>query len=146
MTKIERSIIIEKPLEEVFQYASDWQKWPDWFEGVSDFKPTTESAKGNGTRYRYQVKMMGLKLNLETEIYDYETNRGWCGKSLKGMPHRTSWFFEAANRGTRFTYGLEYTLPIPLLGDVIDQYIMQPQWIKIIEKSLQNLNHKLQES
>jgi hypothetical protein len=45
MTQIEKSILILTPLEKVFAYASDYQKWEEWFEGVSDFKPTTEIAE-----------------------------------------------------------------------------------------------------
>jgi hypothetical protein len=51
MTKIEKSIIINKSIDEVFTYASDWEKWSDWFEGISDFMPTTETKKRNGTKY-----------------------------------------------------------------------------------------------
>jgi hypothetical protein len=35
-------------------------------------------------------------------------------------------------------------LPIPLLSSIFDKFIMKPLWIKIIEKSLQNLNQKFQ--
>jgi hypothetical protein len=94
MTRIEKSIIIKKPIDEVFSYASDWEKWSDWFEGVSDFKPTTETKKGNGTRYAYKVKMMGLTVQVETEIHDFVLNKGWIGKGTKGIPSQTQWIFE----------------------------------------------------
>ena len=68
MTRIEKSIIINKPVEAVFKYASDWERWSDWFEGVSDFKPMTETTSGNGARYAYKAKMMGLNVKVETEI------------------------------------------------------------------------------
>jgi uncharacterized membrane protein len=141
-TRIEKSIMINKPIGEVFSYASDWQKWAEWFEGVSDFKPTTEIKKGNGARYAYKAKMMGLSVPVETEIHDFVTNKGWTGKATKGMSHKTQWIFEATAEGTKFTYALEYKLPIPVLGTVIDKHMMQPQWNKIIEKSLENLSNK----
>jgi len=39
---------------------------------------------------------------------------------------------------------LEYKLPFPLLSSPFEKYIMKPQWNRIIEKSLQNLNKKFQ--
>lgn len=81
MTRIERSIIINKAIEIVFAYASNYKNWADWFEGVSDFHPTTQTTKGNGTRYAYKAKMMGLNVKVETEIYNYVENAGWDGKS-----------------------------------------------------------------
>ena len=144
MTRIEKSIIINKPVDEVFDYASDWAKWADWFEGVSDFKPTTEIRKGNGARYAYKAKMMGLNVKVETEIQNFVINQGWTGKGTKGVPTQTQWIFEKSEQGTRFTYVLEYKLPFPLLSSLFDNYIMKPQWNRIIEKSLRNLNQKFQ--
>ena len=141
-TRIENSIIIKKNIDEVFSYASDWEKWSDWFEGVSDFKPMTETKKGNGAHYTYKAKMMGLNVQVDTEIHKFVTNKGWIGKSTKGIPFETQWVFETNDEGTKFTYVLEYKLPIPLLGPLFDKFILKPQWIKIIEKSLQNLNQK----
>ena len=143
MTRIEKSIVIKKTIDEVFNYASDWEKWSDWFEGVSDFKPTTETKKGNGTRYSYKANVMGLNMKVETEIHDFVANKGWIGKATKGLPHQTQWIFEKIDEGTKFTYVLEYKLPIPILNHLLDKFIVKPQWVKILEKSLQNLNQKL---
>jgi len=142
MTRIEKSIVIKKTIDEVFNYASDYEKWSDWFEGVSDFKPTTETKKGNGTRYSYKANVMGLNMKVETEIHDFVANKGWIGKATKGLPHQTQWIFEKIDEGTKFTYVLEYKLPIPILGPLFDKLIAKPQWIKIIEKSLRNPNQK----
>jgi TolB-like protein len=98
----------------------------------------------NGTRYAYKAKMMGLTVLVETEIHDFVLNKGWIGKGTKGIPSQIQWIFETDEAGTKFTYVLEYKLPIPLLSSIFDKLIMKPQWIKIIEKSLQNLNQKFQ--
>ena len=91
MTHIEESIIINSPIEEVFKYTSDYQHWPEWFEGVSKFTSTTDITRGNGTRYAYKAKLMGLWAKVETEIQDFVPNQGWNGKSTKGLPHKTHW-------------------------------------------------------
>lgn len=129
-------------MDKVFNYASDYQKWQEWFEGVSNFKPTTESTKGNRTRYAYKAKMMGFIVGLETEIHDFVENKGWTGVSTKGMPHQTFWNFESVDSGTKMTYALEYALDIPLIGKWLDNAFIKPQWEKIISKSLEiyNLN------
>lgn len=145
MTKVEKSIFIPKPVGEVFEYASDWERWEDWFEGVSDFKPVTETKKGNGTRYAYKAKMMGLSVKVETEVFDFVADKGWTGKATKGMPHQTQWIFESASGGTKLTYVLYYKLTFPLIGPLFDKLFMKPQWEKLLEKSLQNLAGKFQQ-
>jgi hypothetical protein len=76
MTRIEHSIIIKVPLRDVFNYASDWRRWSEWFEGVSNFRPTTAVEQGNGARYAYKARMMGISVNVETEIQDFVQNAG----------------------------------------------------------------------
>ena len=139
MTRIEKSINIPAPIKEVFTFISDYKKWEKWFEGVSEFKPTTNSVKGNGTRYAYKAKMMGLSVDVETEIFDFIEDEGWKGKAVKGMPHTTYWVFEPIEGGTKFTYALEYELKLPLVGNWLDNAFMKPQWERIISKSLENL-------
>ncbi len=53
----------------------------------------------------------------------------------------TFWNFEPLGSGTKFTYALEYQLPVPLLGSLIDSLLMKRQWDKIIVNSLDNLKH-----
>ena len=142
MTRIEKNINITAPIDEVFAFASDYKKWGIWFEGVSEFRPTTNLINGNGARYAYKAKMMGLSVDVETELFDFVEHEGWKGRAIKGMPHTTFWIFESTNDGTRFTYALEYELKIPLLGRILDSAIMQPQWNRIISKSLENLRNQ----
>lgn len=139
ITRVEARVNIRAPLDEVFAYASDWRKWEDWWEGVSDFKPTTEVTRGTGTRYAYKTWVAGIALNVETEIGKFAENVGWTGMATKGPPHRTQWVFEGQSDLTRFTYILEYTLPVPILGSLLDSLLMRPGWRRRLEKSLQNL-------
>jgi uncharacterized membrane protein len=141
MTYIERSIDIDAPVETVFQYAADWQNWPKFFEGVHDFQPTTEITRGTGARYAYKAEMLGMKVPVETEIQGFVENEGWTGEATKGMKHRTHWVFERMGNKTRFTYGLSYKLPVPIVGGILDNLIMKPAWEKIIEDSLENLKN-----
>ncbi|HEX9934875.1 MAG TPA: SRPBCC family protein [bacterium] len=139
MTRIEKSIIIQAPVEQVFAYAADYTKWGEWFEGISDIKATTEVTRGNGARYAYKARLMGVSASVETEIRDFVPNSGWTGIGIRGMEHKTHWAFGSVGQGTKFTYALEYKLPVPLIACLLDSLFMRPQWEKIIRKSLDNL-------
>ena len=139
MTRVEDTVIVDAPVHTVFAYASDWRRWPEWFEGVSDFRPTTEITRGTGARYAYRASLMGLPATVETEIRDFVEDQGWTGIATRGLPHRTHWRFEAQGESTRFTYALEYQLPVPLVGAVLDALVLKGQWRRIIERSLSNL-------
>ncbi len=76
MIRIEHSTIIQAPVEQVFSYAADYRKWPEWYEGVSDITPTTAVTEGNNARYAYRVCVMAISAGVETEIHDFVQNRG----------------------------------------------------------------------
>jgi hypothetical protein len=144
MTRIEASAIIPGTPDEVFGYASDWQKWAEWFEGVSGFQPTTEVLRGNGARYAYKARLLGLDATVETEIAEFIEGRGWKGIGRKGMPHTTYWSFEPVDAHTRFTYALEYGIPIPVVGGLLDVAFVRKQWRRIIATSLDNLRRRFE--
>jgi len=146
MTRIEKSITIGRPIKEVFAYAADYTKWEKWFEGVSDFQPIKGSGTENGTLFAYKAKMLGLKMQVETEIFDFEENKGWKGKGTKGITSTTFWKFSPENGDTNFTYALEYDFAVPLFGKWLDDAFMKPKWNEIIADSLKNLKHQLEKT
>jgi uncharacterized membrane protein len=139
MTEIIRSIQIRAPIEKVFKYASDYHSWPEFYVGLSEFKPITETTHGNGTQYIYKAKMFGMKSKVGTEITEFKENEGWIGKSFKGLEHKTIWIFKRLESDTEFTHGLIYKIHWYLGGNWIDKKFFQVEWVRIIEKSLQNL-------
>ena len=143
MVRVEHSVVIEATVDQVFNYAADYQKWPEWYEGVSDVKPTTVVSRGNGARYAYKVRVLSVSVTVETEIHDFVQNQGWTGLSTKGIPHRTTWIFEPIGSNTRFTHAVEGHIPIPLLGSIFDSLFLRPQWVKIVQSSLNNLTQRV---
>ena len=139
MSRVEASVEINAPIREVFAYASDWKRWEEWWHGVSHFRPTTETTRGTGTRYAYKAWVAGISMNVETEIHDFVEHVGWKGVATKGPPHRTQWAFEDEGATTRLTYVLEYGLPVPLLGPLLDAVLVRPGWRRLLDRSLQNL-------
>ena len=139
MTEISQNINIKAPLNKVFEYTSDYRNWSEFFEGVSNVKPITEIRRGNGAKFVYKVKVMGMSVTVGTELNEFKENEGWRGKSFKGMEHSTQWIFKKSNGDTEFTYILNYDFPWYFGGKLIDKLFARPEWIRIIENSLQKV-------
>ena len=139
MTEIKKSILINAPVNKVFDFASNYLKWPDFFVGISAIRPITKITNDNGARFLYKVQLMGLKVTVGTEFHQYKRNEGWIGKSFKGLDAQTQWIFKELNGKTAFTYIQRYKLPFYMGGDLFDKLFIMPQWIKIIDISLNNL-------
>jgi ribosome-associated toxin RatA of RatAB toxin-antitoxin module len=144
MTEIKKSILINAPVSKVFEFASNYQKWPEFFVGISDIRPITDITNDNGARFLYKVQMMGLKISVGTEFQQFKKNEGWIGQSFKGLDAQTQWIFSEAVGKTDFTYIQRYKMPFYMGGDFVDKKYIIPQWIKIIDISFQNLKRLIE--
>jgi uncharacterized membrane protein len=145
MTEIKRSIEVGAPVNKVFEFASDYRNWPEFFEGVSDVKPITETVHGDGAKFIYKVKVLAMRVSVGTEFQQFKENEGWVGKSFKGIEHQTRWIFKPSNGNTEFTFVQNYKFPWYFGGKFIDRLLARSQWIRIIEKSVQNLKKLMEE-
>jgi hypothetical protein len=102
MTEIKQSILIDAPVSKVFEFASNYQKWPKFFVGISDIKPITDITNDNGARFLYKVRLMGIKVTVGTEFQQFKRNEGWIGQSFKGLDAQTQWIFKKKD-GAVFT-------------------------------------------
>ena len=137
--KIAHRVLIEAPVHEAFEYASNWQCWPDWFVGFKDVSSIAEVDRGNGAIYDYKMWILGIPFRCQTEIHDFVENKGWSGRRVKGVPHRTKWIFEDLGTRTNLTYVVEYSLPLSILGPILYALFTNPAWRRILRKSLNNL-------
>lgn len=108
MIKTEKSIIIDRPVEEVFAYVSDLQNSPQWQNGVLEARRTTKGALGVGTQYTSVRKFMGRRMEAVIEFVAYEPNKKIAFKSTSGTtPFEEYFLFESTAEGTRLTSVLE---------------------------------------
>ena len=85
MTEIKQTIVINAPVAKVFGFASDFQNWSKFFEGLTDVIPVTETTHDNGAKFIYKVKVLGMRVTVGTEFQQFKLNEGWVGKSFKGI-------------------------------------------------------------
>lgn len=108
MIKNEKSIIIHRPIEEVFAFVGDLQNGPQWQNALLEVRCTTEGALGIGTQFTSVRKFMGQKMEATIEFVAYEPNNKIAIRSTSGStPFEQSFLFESTAEGTRLTSILE---------------------------------------
>jgi uncharacterized membrane protein len=108
MIKNENSIVIDRPIEEVFAYVGDLENGLQWQSNLLDVRRTTEGPLGIGTQYTSVRKLMGRKMQDTVEFVAYEPNKGLTFRSTsRSMPMETSQRFESTAEGTRVTTVIE---------------------------------------
>ena len=103
MIRVEKSGIIERPVEEVFAYIGDQTNAPAWQSGLVEVKRTTEGPIGVGTKHTLVRMFMRRRMEADNEYVAYEPDKLVTFKSISGPPLEASYFFEPAGSGTRIT-------------------------------------------
>ena len=102
MIKIENSVEINKPIEQVFEFVTNIDNLPLWAGPVTEAKQTSEGPVGVGTTQTQVAQLLGRKVETYQEVTEYELNKKFTTKSTSGpIPMEIQYTFEPNAGGTR---------------------------------------------
>lgn len=104
---LEGSVVLDRPVTEVFSYVADMENYPAWFRGIAEMKPVDDSPIGIGKRYAEIAHIPGGKTEaIDVEIVAYEPQRSFAiHASLAPALPRFDYIFEPLGEArTRFTW------------------------------------------
>jgi uncharacterized membrane protein len=108
MIKVETSIIVSRPIEEVFAYVSDFKNTAQWQSGVVEVRQTSEGPVGKGTQLIFVRTFLGRKLEGASEVVEHEPPTKNTLQSTSGpLPFTVSRIFEPTPEGTKMTIVFE---------------------------------------
>ncbi len=125
MAKVENSIIINAPVEKVFTYLDDVEKNVEWLPGMVEVKDIHLTDERVGSHFQWVYKMVGIRMSGETTTTEYVPNRRVVTKSKGGITSTWTFTFDAHNGGTKLTILVEYTVPIPVLGKIVEALVLK---------------------
>lgn len=76
MARVEASVLIDRPLEEVFAFVRNPVDHPQWETAQFDVEQTSEGPRGVGTTFRGGIRLLGLPISWSAKCLAYETDRG----------------------------------------------------------------------
>jgi hypothetical protein len=143
MIKVQSSIVISKPVEQVFAFAANYENDAQWRNEVQQLKYGTLPVQ-IGTQATEVSKVFGQNLTTITEVTCYELNSKVSSKSVSGLvPIVVSREFRPISNGTEFTYFLEGDESNILIFRLL-RPIIQRWYQATVEKYLRSLKHVLE--
>jgi uncharacterized membrane protein len=120
----EHSVVINRPVEEVFAFATDPNNDPLWQSTSLETEQMSEGAVDVGTTFRNTSKFLGRRIESSFEVTENEPPHKQCVRVISGpIPGSGCYLFESADGGsTRFTQTFEaevggfFRLAEPLVG------------------------------
>lgn len=108
MARIENTITINRPIEQVFAFIADYRNNVKWQTGVIAAGFTSPAPVGVGTTFKYDAEFMGSKLETTGELTAHDPPKKIAWKSTSGpFPMSGSTSFESAAGGTLVTDTIE---------------------------------------
>ena len=111
MIRIETSVVINRPIDDVFEFVSDVENNPLWQASVVEGKQTSPGSLGVGTTIMTTSRYFGLRLTTDWEVVEYEPHKKYVARSGSGRGQaKGAWSFEPVAEGTRIALEAEMGL------------------------------------
>ncbi len=107
MIKINASVVIRRPVEDVFAYTNDLSHWAEWNPGLIEAS-APEGPLHVGTRIREVFRFLGRRIESTFELVEYEPNRQVTYRTVAGpIPMTGTQTYEPVEGGTKLTFSGE---------------------------------------
>jgi uncharacterized membrane protein len=105
MINVEESIVINRPIAEVFAFVANFENHPKWETNFQKVKLLTSTPTGEGTTYQCDLKLPGQTATSKFEITEYEVNKKIAFEAEAAGPAKPngSFRFESVAGGTKIT-------------------------------------------
>jgi carbon monoxide dehydrogenase subunit G len=141
MEKVEKSISIQAPVEEVFAYLRDPMSNVEWLPGMVEVNQV--SGEGVGAKFRWVYRMAGMNFEGESITLEFVENARFVTESHGGIASTWTWAFAPENGGTKIDLTVEYTVPIPVLGKLAEALVVR-QNEKDLDKALAKIKARME--
>ncbi len=107
--RVEESIGIDRPVQEVFEYVSEPDNFPEWTGTAIEVHKRTPGPVREGDTFTAVIKFLGRRFETPYERTSYEPNRRFTERATGGpLPdQRWTYTFEEAPGGTRLARAVE---------------------------------------
>ena len=141
MTRVTKSIIINSPVEKVFEYLSNPEQIMEWQPNVTNIKDIT--GHGEQQRWIWNYKVMGMSFREKATVARSTLNAERRVDSKGGIPNTWLWKFKTENGGTRLDCEMDYTIRFPLLGKVGELLLLRGN-NRIVNTAMVNIKNRME--
>ena len=127
-TRVQQSVIINRPVEKVFAYITDYRNAAKWQSNILETRVTPEGPAQEGMRVTDVRTFIGYKIESAYKITELEPNAQVSFESMSGpFPYHGNIFFEPVDDATQLTYELEIEAKgfFKLAGNMLAEGIKQ---------------------
>ena len=103
MVEFQHIVVVNKPVNEVFEYMADFRNNPKWSPDIAEVTKTSSAPMiGMGTTWRQVVVVRNRKLPYDLTVDEFEGNRMYRFKGVgSALDYQVTCRFDADAGGTK---------------------------------------------
>ena len=107
--RVEESVEINRPLQEVFNYVSDVGNYPEWMAHALEVRKDTPGPPQQSNSFVVAIKSVGRRFETPYERTAYEADRRYTDRAVGGPIPNQQWHsdFQEVPSGTLFTRAVD---------------------------------------
>ena len=137
--QITTHIVVERPIREVFAFASDPCCWPEWIAGAAPVQPTWSGQLDVGTTFRQGAPLASFWDDTSWEVTEYQPPRVFACRWLGASCGAVRLLCEALGGRTRVTVCCEAAGGLFVNGLEVEQAIRAE-----MQRDLAALKHRIE--
>jgi ligand-binding SRPBCC domain-containing protein len=130
MATITKSVVINAPLEKVFDFVSSPDNWTRYVTSLVKVDNLSDIPIKPGTTFNWTYRILGMDFDGEGRVLEYEKNQKFSMRMEGAFPITETYIFEGDDKRTTLTVNIEYELPGKLLGVLADRMVVEKLNIK----------------
>jgi len=117
---IKKSIIINAPLNKIFDYIANPEHSPEWVVNLTGIENISPKIPSIGQTWNWEYNMLGIKFRGRTIVTELSPQR-YVRQTEGGIASTCAFTFKAENGGTRVDLEIEYIVPSSVFNKIADK-------------------------
>lgn len=143
MVEVETSVLVNQPIQKVFDFVTTPENDAQWYIGVESKDHTPDEPSGVGSTSMSEIRFLGMPMKVVWEVVEYEPPTKIGVKSIEGpVSVESGYTFEAVgeNQTKVSVHGEADVGRVFGLADPLVERMAQRQW----DASFENLKDVLE--
>ena len=143
MIKVNSSVLVNQPIEKVFEFVTTPENDAQWYIGVESRDHTPGEPAGVGSTSQSEIRFLGIPMTVTWKVTEYELPKKIAVQSIEGsVSIKAAYTFETAGEGqTKVTVSGEAEVGgVFSLAEPLVERMAQRQW----DASFENLKDVLE--
>lgn len=126
MATISKKIVINSPVEKVFQFVTSPENWTKYVTSLASVRDLSSPNVEPGTTFSWEYRMLGMTFGGKGHVTQNVKNTRFGMKMEGGFPVQEDYTFVPADgKGTELTVEISYDIPGRILSTISKSSVVE---------------------